>query len=92
MQDTAQNFSRDGVMPDISVLHQNPHILQSVSQILAAYDIQAWQDSFQGKPATKKSGRFNTTDTVTSIPELRWPNEGYLGVSAKKEFHMMSCQ
>ena len=84
VQETAQYFSRDGVMPDISVLRQNPHISQSVSQILAAYDVQARQDSFQGKIATKKSGRFNTTDTVTSIPELRWPNEGYLGVSAKK--------
>ena len=34
VQDSAQHFSRDGLMPDISVLRQNPHISQSVSQIL----------------------------------------------------------
>ena len=53
VQETAQHFSQGGVMPDISVLHQNPHISKSVSQILAAYDVQARQDSFQGKAATK---------------------------------------
>ena len=66
VQDTAQHFSYDGVMPDINVLCQNPQI-------------------FQGKTApVKKSGRFNTTDTVTAAPELRWPNERFLGVSGKK--------
>ena len=67
------------------VLRHNPHISQSVSQILSTYDAQARQEPIQGKPAqVKKSGRFNTTDTVTAAPEARWPNEGYLGVSGKK--------
>ena len=38
----------------------------------------------QGKVTHKKSGRFNTTDTVTAIPELRWPNEGYHGIGGLK--------
>ena len=28
--------------------------------------------------------RYNTTDTITSIPELRWPNEGYHNTSGRK--------
>ena len=82
---TIQQFSNDGILPDLQVLRHNPHISQSVSQILSAYDAQARQDSLQGKPAqVKKSGRFNTTDTVIAAPEARWPNEGYLGVNGKK--------
>ena len=82
---TLQQFSNDGILPDLQVLRHNPHISQSVSQILSAYDAQARQDSLQGKPAhVKKSGRFNTTDTVIAAPEARWPNEGYLGVNGKK--------
>ena len=72
-------------MPDINVLRQNPRISQTVSQILSAYDTQAQQDSLLGKPThVKKSGRLNTTDTVTAAPELRWPTEGFLGVIGKK--------
>ena len=42
------------------------------------------QDVAQGKPSTRKSGRYNTTETVTSAPEFRWPNEGYYGTQGKK--------
>ena len=61
-------------------------ISQLVSQIFTVYDIQAQQGSLPGKPAhVKKSGRFSTTDTVTAGPELKWPNEGFLGVNGKKK-------
>ena len=78
IQDATQHFTDEGVMPDINVLRQNPRFSQTVSQILSAYDSQARQDSLLEKPThVKKSGRFNTTDTVTAVPELRWPNEGF---------------
>ena len=90
VQDTAQYFSHDGVMPDINILCQNPQISQSVSQILTAFDVQVQQDSFQGKIVpTKKSGRFNSTDTVTTVPELR--GKDILGLMRRKEFFMMIC-
>ena len=53
-QPTIQQFSNDGILPDLQVLHHNPHISQSVSQILSAYDAQARQDSLQGMPAQVK--------------------------------------
>ena len=38
----------------------------------------------KASPHTKKSGRFNATDTVTAVPELRWPNEGFHGIGGRK--------
>ena len=55
---------------------------------MATYENQAKQEAAIGKGQQgKKSGRFNTTDTITSVPELRWPNEGYHSVSGRK--HMV---
>ena len=79
------HYGSDGVLPSVSALRQNPTISQSVSQVMASYEAQAKQEASLGKQIpTKKSGRFNATDAITSGPELRWPNEGYQGVSGKK--------
>ena len=79
------HYGSDGVLPSVSALRQNPTISQSVAQVMASYEAQAKQEASLGKQIpTKKSGRFNATDAITSGPELRWPNEGYQGVSGKK--------
>ena len=76
--------SADDIIPGINTLRQNPTISQSVAQVLAFYEAHVKQDMAQGKPSTRKSGRYNTTETVISAPELRWPNEGYHGTQGKK--------
>ena len=78
-------FNTDGVLPSINSLRQNPNISQSVAQIMATYEAQAKQEAAIGKNQhVRKSRCYNTTDTITSIPELRWPNEGYHNTSGKK--------
>ena len=78
-------FNTDGILPNINSLRQNPSISQSVAQIMATYEAQAKQEAVIGKNQyTRKSGRYNTTDAITSIHELRWPNEGYHNTSGKK--------
>ena len=71
-------FALDGILPSINTLRQNPSVSQSVAEVMATYENQAKQEATLGKgPQTKKSGHFSTTDTITSVSELRWPNEGY---------------
>ena len=78
-------FASDGILPSINTLRQNPSVSQSVAEVMATYENQAKQEAALGKGhQTKKSGRFNTTDTITSEPKLRWPNEGYHGVNGRK--------
>ena len=66
------------------MLRQNQNILQSVAQVLPFYEAQAKQEASQGKAPTKKSGRYNTTESEVSAPELRWPKEGYYSMQGKK--------
>ena len=71
-QDTIQRVLNDSILPDLHVFRHNPCISQSVSQILSTYDAKTRQESIHGNPArVKKSGRLNTTDTVTAVPEAR---------------------
>ena len=78
-------FASDGILPSINTLGQNPSVLQSVAEVMATYENQAKQEAALGKGhQTKISGRFNTTDTITSVLELRWPNEGYHLVNGRK--------
>ena len=78
-------FNTDGILPGITSLRQNPSISQSVAQIMASYEMQAKQEAAIGKNQhTRKSGRYNTMDTIISAPELRWPNEGYHNTNGKK--------
>ena len=85
------HYDSDRILPSISALRQNPTISQSVAQVMASYEAQAKQEASLGKQSpTKKSGRFNANDAITSGPELRWPNEGYQGVSGKNVHYTMS--
>ena len=78
-------FNTDGILPNINSLRQNPSISQSVAQIMSSYETQAKQEAAIGKNQhTRKSGRYNTMDTIMSAPELRWPNEGYHNTNGKK--------
>ena len=83
-QNQGQASSTDDIIPSINTLRQNPSISQSVAQVLVSYEAQIKQDVAQGKPSTRKSGRYNTTETVASAPESRWPNKGYYGTQGKK--------
>ena len=71
---------RDVIMPDPSVLRKMPYVSDSVSEIMATYETQARTLAPQGKPATSRSGRYNTVDE----PEKPWPNEGFYGGQGKK--------
>ena len=52
--------------------------------ILSTLEANTRTEATHGKVTLKKSGRFNATDTITSVPELRWPNEGFSVVSDHK--------
>ena len=82
---TQAQFSTDAVIPSLSALRQNHAISQSVNQVLASYESQAKMEATQGKGTQRKSGRFNNTDTVTPLPQFRWPNEGLSSVTGKKK-------
>ena len=80
-----QDSRRDAVIHSLDALCNNPTLSQAVSQILSTYQGQAKMDAAQGKASnTRRSGRFNATDIVTTPPELRWANEGYHGGQGKK--------
>ena len=70
----------DAVIPDVNAIRANPTISQSVSHILSSLEAGSRAEVTQGKATHKKSGRFNATDTITAVPELRWPNEGFMGL------------
>ena len=78
---------RDAVVPKAEVLRSIPSISTAVSQLLASYDYQADKEALQGKLniSRKKSGRYNTTETTTVGPSLRWPNEGLVSASHLKK-------
>ena len=81
---SSRDPDRDSILPGIDVLRRNPTVSQAVSSVLASYDAQIQSQVLQGKQASKRSGRYNTTDTTTALPEYRWPNEGYHGSKGKK--------
>ena len=83
-QTTQNSHLHDAVIPDVNAIRVNPTISQSVSQILSSLEAGSRAEAIQGKPTQKKSGRFNATDTVTAVPELRWPNEGFHGIGGRK--------
>ena len=56
-----------GIITGINVLRQNQSISQSVAQVLSSYEAQVKQEASEGKPPTKKSGRYNTTETVVPV-------------------------
>ena len=81
---SSRDRDRDSIIPGVDVLRWNATVSQAVSSVLASYDAQIQSQVLQGKQASKRSGRYNTTDTTTALPEYRWPNEGYHGSKGKK--------
>ena len=76
---------RDAVIPNLQSLRQNPTVSHAVNDLLTTYDGRAQQELSQGKPqSAKRSGRFNTHDTIATQPQLRWPNEGFHASNGKK--------
>ena len=69
------DIQSDRVVITLEALRRVPSIANSVTQLLESYEEQA-RASLQGRQA-RKSGRYNTTDIVHTVPEYRWPNEGY---------------
>ena len=63
-----------------------PRISLAISKLLAQYEDQAHYNILPGKDAQRcKSGRYDTTETTTVRPELRWPNEGYVATSQTRK-------
>ena len=69
------------------VLRSIPSISSEVTQLLASYNHHSAQDALPPKDnsARRKSGRYNTTDTILVGPQLRWPNEGLVTASHTKK-------
>ena len=76
---------RHPTMPTIDTLRRMPTVNDAVTQLLSHYEQGNGQELIQGKPVSKKYGRYNNTDTSVLQPQFRWPNEGYTGGAAKKE-------
>ena len=67
----------------VGVYFRIPTIAQSETSALAAYEDQAKLLSMQGKHL-RRSGRYNTGETVNTLPENRWPNKGFHASTGKK--------
>ena len=82
----SNNEARDAIAPKVDTLRSIP-ISIAISQLLANYEQQSDRDILQGKITVirKKSGRYNTTDTTSMSPKLRWPNEGLVSASHLKK-------
>ena len=75
---------RDAVIPSIQSLRGNAGISEAVNNLLASYEGNLHSELAKGKQNVKKSGRYNTHDSVVAPPHLRWPNEGFHSSSGKK--------
>ena len=75
---------RDAVILSIQNLRGNTGISEAVNSLLASYEGNLHSELARGKPNAKKSGRYNTHDSVVAPPHLRWPNEGFHSSSGKK--------
>ena len=55
--------------PSLDTLCHIPSVNQAVNDVLVNYDVQTHNEYFQGKiSATKRSGRYNSVDTVNAPP------------------------
>ena len=79
----SQDARWDAILPTVDTLRQIPTVADAVNEVLALYESQARLDSLQGKNI-KRSGRYNSVETINTPPHLRWPNEGFNGNSGKK--------
>ena len=77
-------INREAIVLSVNTVRNIPSISSAVSRLLAQYEDQAHQEVIPGKdPHRRKQGRYNTTETSSVKPELRWPNEGYIATSQK---------
>ena len=65
---SSRDPDRDSIIPGVDVLRRNPTVSQAISSVLASYDAQIQNQVLQGKQASKRSGRYNTTATTTALP------------------------
>ena len=80
---------RDAVIPNLHTLRSNATVSDAVNNLLASYEGRIQADIQQGKQqSTKRSGRYNTHDTISAQPHLRWPNEGFHASNGKKMTHI----
>ena len=71
----------------LNTLRQNQTVSQAVAHIVTSNEQQARKDSTQGRQhLIKHSGRYNTTDIITTPPHLRWANEGFDVGNGRKRF------
>ena len=84
---------RNAVMPNLQALRSNATMSDEVNNLfMRAYEGRVHSDIQQGKQQpTKRSGRYNTHDTISRQPHLRWPNEGFHVSNGKKRLHMTNC-
>ena len=76
---------RDTVISNLQSLRTNPTVSGAVNSLLVSYDSWAQQELSQGKPPpAKRSGCFNTHDTISTHPHLRWPNKGFHVLNGKR--------
>ena len=83
-QTTQNSHLHNTVIPDVNAIRASPTVSQSVPHILSSLKAGSRAEATQGKATHKISGRFNATDTVIAMPELRWPNEGFHGIGGRK--------
>ena len=61
---------RDAVIRSIQNLRGNTGISEAVNNLLASYEGNLYSELARGKPNVKKSGRYNTHDSVVAPPHL----------------------
>ena len=67
---TRTDIQSDGVIPTLDTIKRTPSISDTVAHLLEPHEEQA-RMSLQGRPSSKKSGRYNTTDLVHTASEFR---------------------
>ena len=75
---------RDAIILSIQTLRGIAGISYAVNNLLASYEGNLYSELARGKQNVKKSGRYNTHDSVVAPPHLRWPNEGFHSSRVKK--------
>ena len=63
--------ARHPTMPTLEALRRMPTVNDAVTQLLSHYEQSNGQQLIQGKPAPKRSGRYNNTDNSVLQPQFR---------------------
>ena len=69
-------------VPTLDSLRRRASANDIITQLLSHCEQGNTQELLQGKPALKRSGRYNNTSNLQ--PHLRCPNEGFTGGRAQK--------